>query len=200
MQAAEELTGDLLEKAREAWVRGAGRALVTAKELNGLGLHKQIVNRVLEPFQWMVTLVTATDFDNFYSLRTDKDAQPEFKRVADLMLEAHNAHEPQLVGPGKWHLPFVTEEEKGTLSVAQQIRCSTARCARVSLLNHDGTTPDPAKDTALYQKLLDSHHMSPFEHQAQPAPGVHRNFTGWKHHRAMMDGDTVKDFPGLKKW
>jgi hypothetical protein len=185
----------------QEWLAARDDAILHVQRLLGFGLAKQVANRLLEPWQWMVTICTATEWDNFYAQRTDKAAQPEFKRLADQMLEVHNGRMPDDVPLGGWHLPFVTAEERTTFTLSQQVRCSTARCARVSYMNHDGTAPDPAKDTGLYQKLLEGMHMSPFEHQAQPKPGeTHRNFVGWKSHRAMLGTDTVKDFPGLKKW
>lgn len=226
MQAAAELQDVPKDKAREAWIRGASAAIQTAEELVALGLHKQIANRVLEPWMWMVSVVTATDWDNFYAQRTHRDAQPEFKALADKMLLAHNAAVPQQrrhgSGAVQWHLPFLTPEEQRELDdlfVAVQSgvatsqddsryerrlgdlqRASVARCARVSYLNHDGTSPDLKKDIELFDRLLTSGHMSPFEHQACPTAGQHRNLDGWLQLRAMVPGDTKKDFPGLKKW
>lgn len=160
----------------QEWVGMAREAAKSAEELNQLGLHKQIVNRVLEPFQWIKVIVTATEWDNFFKLRLHKDAQPEIQELARCMRKAMWDSTPTLLHPGEWHLPYVKNE--GTLSMScyankqdlltDMIKCSVARCARVSYLNHDKTSPDIGKDIALADMLLEAGHMSPFEHQATP--------------------------------
>lgn len=79
---------------------------------------------------------------------------------------------------------------------------SVARVARVSYKNFDGTV-DIEKDLALYDQLLSSRHMSPFEHQATPdvylghdaghdqwaQSDQHGNFTGWRQHRKMLPNE-----------
>lgn len=62
------------EVCESVWKLAAQQAVYSAQALQNLGLHKQIVNRVLEPFQIMKTIVTATEFDNFFWLRCHKDA------------------------------------------------------------------------------------------------------------------------------
>ena len=84
-----------------AWLDARDRAVESALDLKELGLYKQIVNRVLEPFQMMKTLVTATSFDNFFNLRCHPDAQPEIKQLADLMYEAMQESEPEVHYPAQ---------------------------------------------------------------------------------------------------
>jgi len=47
------------------------------------------------------------------------------------------------------------------------IKVSAGRCARVSVLTHDGER-DLRADVGLHDRLLASGHMSPFQHQARP--------------------------------
>ena len=47
-----------------------------------INLHKQLVNRILEPFAWITVIVTATEWANFFTQRTHEDAQPELKHIA----------------------------------------------------------------------------------------------------------------------
>ena len=68
-------------------------------------LHKQITNRLLEPFMWQTIITTATEWDNFFALRAHPDAQPEIQKAAQLILKAYNASEPEPVKEGEWHLP-----------------------------------------------------------------------------------------------
>lgn len=72
MQGTEYLEGMESMEAELAWKTASLSAIRNAKNLNDDGVTKQLVNRLLEPFQWMETLVTATEFDNFFELRCPK--------------------------------------------------------------------------------------------------------------------------------
>lgn len=190
MQAREELEPHIQTLAMKEWLSARDSAVAHAKKLADLGVHKQVTNRILEPFQWMQTIVTATDWDNFYALRRHKDAQPEIKYLADLMFTAMDGVEPKYIEQGGYHLPYIdldapeNDEEWETL-----LKRSTARCARVSYLNHDKSNPDPKKDEKLHDMLLSSGHFSPFEHQATPADDCKyfANFRGWRSYRYEIE-------------
>lgn len=181
-----------------AWQEAAERAAEVAEAMNAAGYHKQVVNRILEPFQWMRTLVTATEWDNFFELRCHPDAQPEFQ---DLAVKIRSAMEESI--PVKrlgydspyhdvWHLPYVFDEERNLYRVEVLLKLSTARCARVSYLTHDNEKPSIEKDVELYERLVGSVplHSSPAEHQARAladATRPSRNFRGWHQHRVDLD-------------
>lgn len=188
MQARQELTPEVQEKAIAEWLRARNSVVEHARNLVELGVHKQVVNRILEPFQLMQTIVTATEWDNFFALRIHEDAQPEIKKLAELMKKAMDNSTPSLLTTGEWHLPYVMDEEKA-LPIDQQRKLSTARCARVSYLNHDRSNPDPAKDVNLHDRLYESGHFSPFEHQARPAltDDFYANFRGWESYRFRFE-------------
>ena len=133
--------------------------------LMALGLHKQIANRVLEPFVFQTTLVTATEWENFLALRADPDAQPEFQALADLMLDAYVANTPRALAAGEWHIPF-GDMMPGGLTLEEQLRVATARCARLSYLTFDGII-HVERDVELHDRLARRGHWSPFEHIAQ---------------------------------
>lgn len=200
MQAAAELDGQALSDAKAAWMSAAEAAADVASAMEKIGLHKQIANRVLEPFQWMRTIVTATQWDNFFSLRCHPDAQPEFQALAVLIRDAMAAGLAQprnylWEGDRAWHLPYVSVEERDLYRLDVLLKLSTARCARVSYLTHDGATPDVQKDVGLYERLVGSEprHSSPAEHQARAGfnESMSNNFRGWVQHRAYLDqGDT----------
>lgn len=69
MQGNEYLDGKELILARNLWINSANLALETAEEMLKIGVTKQIINRILEPYQYYQSLVTATDFENFFKLR-----------------------------------------------------------------------------------------------------------------------------------
>lgn len=178
MQAREELSICDIESVKKEWDYGVSRALTTANYLLNYGVHKQIVNRVLEPFQWIKVIVTATEWDNFFKLRDHPDAQPEIQELARCMKKAMQLSKPTPLVAGEWHLPYINEDEicmaqvgytkPYCINLDDLIKCSVARCARVSYNNHDNSSPDIEKDIALADRLLEAGHMSPLEHQLTP--------------------------------
>lgn len=189
MQAGEEVTDK--QMAIDTWMAAKDSAVEWAVELHKLGLHKQIVNRVLEPFSHINVVVTSTEWDNFFSLRIHPDAQPEIKMLAEAMKDAMDASLPNPLDYGSWHLPYVNHAERAKLEDVTLLQLSTARCARVSYLKHDGTNPNIEDDIVLYERLVGGKplHASPTEHQASPLKDPlqkSNNFTGWLQHREML--------------
>src|SRR6202035_2540764 len=76
------------------------------------GYHKQIVNRLIEPFMHITVVCTATEYSNFFSLRCHEAAEPHINLLACRMRDAINASTPKLLKPGQWHLPFVGVDDK----------------------------------------------------------------------------------------
>ena len=191
MQAREDLDVGAADGARNVWVAAARAAADRAESMAGLQVHKQIVNRVLEPFQFITVVVTATEWDNFFKLRLHEDAQPEIYELACVMKEAMDSAEADEVEMSTgWHLPYVDVSSLGyDLPTAR--RCSVARLARVSYLNHDATEPNIDVDVAFHDRLLNDGHMSPFEHVATPVgvpnPGFYRNLRGWVPYRLFVE-------------
>ena len=170
MQAEEELKGEAVEAAERIWRKAAGAMITVAELMLEIGIHKQITNRLLEPWLWHTVVVTATEWDNWDGLRISKDAQPEIKRIAELALEAREQSWPVQLGYGDWHLPLVDDVEQllaEGLTMLDVVKVCIGRCARVSYLTHDGKR-DPRADIELCERLLKSGHMSPFEHAATP--------------------------------
>lgn len=170
MQAREELAGDDKEDAERVWTTGRDAAVGYARALNRIGLHKQIANRVVEPWMYITVLVTSTEFGNMRALRVHPDAQPEFQDVARKAFELFDRSVPQEIAAGTFHLPLVTGVDLPVLSaekytISEICKISIGRCARVSYLTHEGTR-DPGKDIELCDRLQASGHMSPFEHVA----------------------------------
>jgi thymidylate synthase ThyX len=160
------------------------------------GVHKQFVNRLLEPFMWHTVVVSSTEWDNFYGLRLHPDAQPEIRRVAQLMKAAMMGTNPELLTSSEWHVPFVLDQEKDTHSIEFLSKIAVARCARVSYETHDTGKIDYDKDIALHDSLLASGHMSPFEHIARPMTGQEitfnpwsGNFRGWHQYRKEIPNE-----------
>lgn len=190
MQAQEELWGEELTRARWWWSEAREEALSKARWLAGCGAHKQIVNRILEPFSHIRVCVTATEWDNFFKLRLHPAAQPEMQALAKAMKGIMDLSAPKLLTPGQWHLPYVSDEEQVEYGVTISKTLSVARCARVSYRLHDGTPTHMQADEELYKRLLVEQHMSPFEHQARSyfyASSRSNNFYGWQQLRELID-------------
>ena len=217
MQASEELDELTKDAAKGQWRVAAFDAARCAESLSILGAHKQIVNRIIEPYVWANGIVTSTEWENWFELRAHSDAQPEIHELALRMQDAMAASSPRLLKAGEWHLPYITDEERedsfyqieANKSSNMLAKISAARCCRVSYLKHDGTKADVNDDLHLFQRLAGAEpkHYSPLEHQATPDeivpgnsmvmaswkhPELHGNFKGWCQYRRM---DEFNVFP-----
>lgn len=191
-------SGELLDR-ETAWNRAAVHAAEWASAFAQAGYHKEVTNRLIEPFTYISVVVTATQWDNFFELRCHTDAQADIHELADLIRDAMAASSPRVVHSGNatdprtWHLPYVTmEERRSSASITDLLAMSAARCARVSYLTHDKESPTFDADISLYERLVESKplHASPLEHQAfnSGADLVSRNLTGgWIQHRTLLE-------------
>lgn len=189
MQANVEMNEMDKSMSIEFWQKAANDMANRAQMLSDAGAHKQIVNRLLEPFTYIDVVLSGTDFANWYALRDHKDAQPEIRELASLMKEVQTHSTPTLLRPGEWHLPYITDEDNAAaveyLNGQSQYedfcphknqilgllkKASAARCARVSYKLFDGSKANFEADLELFNRLLVSQplHASPAEHQATP--------------------------------
>lgn len=194
----------------DAWPEARDHAILVAQGFAEAGYHKQIVNRLIEPFSHINVVVTATEWTNFFALRIHKDAEPHINLLATRMRDAMNASTPKILRRGEWHLPYVLHVEidafGGREDPSGDLRLiSVARNARLSYLTHDGKPPAIMQDLDLARRLIGSVplHASPAEHQAMPdrwilADGpspawenqtLHGNFRGWVQYRKTLPGE-----------
>ncbi|MFA9431248.1 FAD-dependent thymidylate synthase [Egicoccus sp. AB-alg2] len=190
MQAGPPLTGDAHDRALAAWLEARDGAVAATRGLLDLGVHKQVANRLLEPFIWHTVIVTATDWDGFWQQRCSPLAQPEIRAAADAMRTAYEASTPVEVVAGDWHTPYIRDED-GELDVETRKRVAAARCARVSYLTHDGRR-DLSADQQLYDRLVTAEppHWSPLEHVATPLAAGEPplgNLRGWRQLRHVVE-------------
>lgn len=202
MQARQEMDDFQTKACQELWLEARDGVLAIARALESMGLHKQVVNRLTEPWAHISVVCTATEFDNFFTLRCHPDAQPEIRVLAEQMRDLYYSNTPRRLNVSQWHLPYIHDEERfapgnygkrGELkNEGNLVRASVARCARVSYLTHDKKKPDLDLDVALYERLFSSKHLSPFEHIATPNtdPSIWSgNFKGWVQYRKMLKGE-----------
>jgi len=204
MQAGEEVDSFTAEICETIWLEACKVALEKAKVLSDMGIHKQVVNRLLEPWSHISVVVTATEYDNFFFLRCHPDAEPTMRLLAETMRNLYFTSIPRRLNIGEWHLPYIKDEEKvipGYSKVlkneADLIKASIARCARVSYLTHDKQMPNLVDDIQLHDRLFNSKHMSPFEHIATPNadPNIWSgNFKGWVQYRKILKGEQYTNY------
>lgn len=197
MQAGEELTGFKRLVARTTWVLSSKLACVAAYIMLKAGLHKQIANRVLEPYSYIDTLITSTEWENFKNLRVHADAEPHFRDLAVMIMKiVHDPESYQTISEGEWHIPYVTEDEKRIYPVETLLKLSTARSARISYAPFNGKG-DVVSEKERYELLVGSKpiHASPAGHQAQLKPKNVKpkvNLSGclgegWIQHRKLLE-------------
>ena len=189
MAASDHISIYDIDDAQFWWDAAKEDAITAATKLMEVGVHKQIVNRLLEPFSTIKVVLSSTSFDNFFNLRLAEGAQQEIQELAYKMREAIDSSVPSSLDIGQWHLPYIREEEE-ELPTSKQVALSAARCARVSYLTHDGVR-DLDKDYTLHDQLVSEKHMSPTEHQA--TPGIsdrhYGNFKGWIQYRQHLESN-----------
>jgi len=187
MQGNEYFSGWKVNIIKFFWILASKFAIVSALILNKLGLTKQLVNRILEPFMWHTVILSGTEFENFFSLRCSEFADIHIQKLAYEMLEAYNNSEPTLLNDGEWHIPFgdKIDIEQVKLLIAKdrnldpvfvtdysqainvyRIKIAIARCARVSytVVGEEGKPDNYENDIKLFDRLAKSGHYSPFEH------------------------------------
>ena len=195
MVANEELDPASITLAMATWLEARDAMLEYSEKLSRLGLHKQLCNRLIEPWMGITVIISATEWDGFFRQRCHKDAQPEMRRAAEVIRDAMAASSPRKLELNEWHLPLVRNgaggDDQGML-IEDLVKLSVARCARVSYLTHDGRR-DPQADLTLYERLVTQGHWSPLEHAAQ-ASGSERcgNFFGFVQHRSMVDPHFIR--------
>lgn len=204
MQAHRELEGQARQEVIDLWREHRAVSIEIAREMADLNCAKQLVNRLIENHGHINVVVTATEYANFFYTRDHKDATPEIRQLAQVMRRARDLSQPKTVNEEEWHLPYVTPEERQSLTLTDQVLVSTARCARVSYLTHDMRSPALEDDLRLAHDLIqgDPKHASPAGHQATPADtrDFIKNFRGWIMHRSLIENEAVWDTHEPMEW
>lgn len=142
-------------------------------------------------------------------------AEIHIMELAESMLDAMNESKPTKLNSGQWHVPYgdnIDYVKLGAETTAHYelnpneeinvdkwaLKVSTARCARLSYQTvGDNPKIDYGADIRLHDILLDSKHMSPFEHCAQAVGGIDdlivrndrrsRNLKGFIQYREIVE-------------
>lgn len=217
MQGGHEIPEHLQEMARSIWREAMADATKHAKRLHNIGatylaeanytgqpdieyhksikIHKSLPNRIIEPWMWITIVMTATEWANFFRLRCHPDAEIHFQKIAGMIRDAMQSSTPRECKYGDWHLPFIQPDEYGN-EIEVLAKASTARCARVSYLTHEGVR-DIGKDIATFDRLCQGSgfgHWSPHEHVAQAMESeTFRSgpFIGWRQFRKQFANENL---------
>ena len=197
MQARGELTS-----AEYEWLVARDDAVRNAFTMHNMGYHKQLVNRIIEPFSHINVLVTGHEetYEQFFELRDHEDAQPEIRELARQMKFALCDSNPDFLEQGEWHIPYIDDDDPAWIERDEtgkdfiDIRkVSAARCASVSYKTVDGNVMGVTRALRVFNKLAGStpKHLSPFEHIATPCPhdirGICKNFSCWEQYRSEVE-------------
>jgi thymidylate synthase ThyX len=212
------------ECAKRIWLDARDEAIASVRKLDKLGLHKQIANRILEPWFHIKIILSGTEYENWFALRAHKDAHPDIRKLAEIMLEAYNQSEPKKLKSGEWHIPFgdkidsfranklyekfYNQNELTSVHVVSERLCelrrkiAVARCARISYFNFEGKD-DYEADVKLCDRLFANipKHLSPTEHVAQALETSEwiGNFRGFKQYRKFFADENLSDPRVAKK-
>ncbi len=195
MQAHSELTGWRLWLAKRLFFLSRYPALAFVWLLSKVGLHKQVANRILEPWVWHTAIVSMTEDENFFLLRDHPAAQPEFQVLAKEMKIAKYLSVPRKIPWSGWHLPYVPDVSMGgpvygsTDPLLEQAKISAACCARVSYVRQNDRK-SVEEDVKFTDRLSNSGHFSPLEHPAVAKPGQWGNFSGWMQLRKLYPNES----------
>jgi hypothetical protein len=192
MRSDKPLDPEEQEAAEWVWLRARDDAVRSFQELGG---HKQHRNRLLAPWQYITTVVTANEqwWVHFFNLRDHPDAQPDLAIVAGLAHDEYSRSRPDVLDFDDYHLPYVTFDEVvnyGERDLTERRdpnwttkRLSVARCARSSYLRQ-GELLEVEEDLELFERLTKSTppHVSPLDHVATPIDPYVRsgNLIGWR--------------------
>lgn len=186
MQASGPADAAKTEGGKQVWLSAMRDMIAHSSVLSDIGFHKQICNRLIEPFFQMKVIVSGTEFNNFFHLRLHESADPTIKELAMVMYIALNEAEPTTLYDGDWHLPYIDikansrdfpiysiEGQELTLGEAKIISASC--CAQVSYRKNDN---DLEKAKNIFSRLIESDpvHASPVEHQATPITYIEEPF------------------------
>ena len=102
----------------------------------------------------------------------ESQAEIHIQKIAEMMWDTMNESTPEPLSDGMWHIPFMNRMDSsqfisktGKDVTEEMLKISTARCARISYKTlGDNPKIDYEADIKLHDRLLESKHLSCFEH------------------------------------
>ena len=145
----------------------------------------------------------------------NSQAEIHIQALAEAMWDSLNESTPKQLKSGEWHIPYADLHMPSEMDNETKIKVAISRCARLSYMTlGDNPKIDFEKDIALFERLKNMEHFSPFEHVAcamkKPhddygncfgigkniekfrydylyTNGMCRNFYGFVQYRALLD-------------
>lgn len=180
MVAGEELGELEKEASKQVWLAAMHSAIAHSTVLDQLKNHKQVANRIVEPWQRMKTVMSGTEWANLFYLRDHPDADPTFQELAKVMIKAKSQVQPVELRYKQWHTPYVTRKIEGDvihyfsagqeLTIQQALMVSASCSAQTSYRKSDESLE---KAMQVFERLnIGSEdkpaHASPTTHQGTP--------------------------------
>jgi hypothetical protein len=191
MSGNENIEPDQVEEATKLWLAARDSAVSYVGMLEQQGIHKQNSNRLLDTFAYVDLILSGTDWDNFFTLRTAPEAQPEFRAIAIEMKRLYDQRNYKTLSPGDWHIPF-GDKIPDDVPLETKIQIAVARCARISYETYDGQFSIDA-DVELFHRLKGSGHLSPFEHVAKAIPSADLGIFSYTYGYAIQLPEGLRD-------
>lgn len=198
MQSGEEI-GDA-EEAKIALLNKYQDARSFVKDMSDrFGLHKEILNRYVEPWGWITSVATMgqAQFFNWIALRCTEHAESNVQRVAINSLRLYAESTPQRLEPGDWHVPYFDDYIPYGLKESEPVRTaliwSTARAAWCSY-NHP-TKEATFEDAKIrHDSCVADMHATPLEHalMAHYDNFQHGAVPGYSSYRMMLPRESVR--------
>lgn len=121
-----------------------------------IGVHKEILNRILDAFAWVHVITTTTHLKNLFALRIHPDAQFQFKEAAEAINEAVSKARASV---RHIHLPLITIDD--ICDVVEDFKVGCADDYALTKTNTDVTTIEHLVLGRGSKKLSDYRKISP---------------------------------------
>ena len=128
-------------------------------------------------------------------------AEIHIQKIAEMMWNCYNESKPKTLQAGEWHIPYGDNLDPASLPYWEEfvpnannidlslIKIATARAARISYTTlGDNPKIDYEADIKLHDRLLESKHLSCFEHCARAMTD--------KEYQTSVKGEIRKTFNG----
>jgi hypothetical protein len=174
------MSGEMIantENVNDLWHIAKDEAISVYKSLIYENAHKQNANRLLAPFAWTTCILSGTEWENFFRLRTAPEAQPEFREIALILKGLYDNADWRI---SQYHIPYFSEIEELYFDDIHKIvskdeslgiysdyfmKVSASFCAKLSYNTQD--KPDTLeKHMSRVYDLTAHKHQEPFSHQA----------------------------------
>lgn len=207
----EKIAHDLKFKVTQMWLNRAKKVENEAKKLINLGMHKQIANKILEPYVFNTILITGTQksYSDFFLLAEKRQKIKEMQILANEIILIYKNNKPVLLPEGSWHLPYITQGDLDIINFDDYNQCmdilckiSAVRCLKMNYFNFSSNSHfDIGLELDVYNKMIESFpvNISFTEHIAMSSISnkqMESSFDSWIKYRDTLSGKFRKKYIG----